>query len=773
MPPSIHDILAEPNPELDSSSVSWGQNTSSLDWISVTEWTPWEDFTYQNLASMYRQVLTARWRDPPSIDMASGFDRQVRDEKSLDYFLAKYIWPHSESERYQWTLPPSQVSTYAAQSACRYGFLVTDQALVVLRLTKERIGEGLAATRPSRTVELRTHQRIASNETDVSSLLESMSLDSFGKQSYADDDLAGSANVEFLPPEYAVIPMSAQGKGRLTVKFSIFCLCLMAGNGYRNIDYGYPPLDTWRHMDRHNYIHNTSALVAKKLPNNATLFEPEQQESESANQDDEFVSGVDTIDSRIHQAENEGPSRIPQDSRDDDLRHTEPTPQYITVDVKKRDGKLCFRDVKRQVRKTKKPEWTQVSGGSDAYMMDSKTDISVSDDDETRLHRTAVAQAFAFVLQAIRSPPPCQAWHDAAEHLDTWAVEYEDVLRSIPETDRKPRRETTYKAQRWKGFIRSPIRTRSRCLPPQDVAQQPTEDSDDDDDESPSPTPNPGVSRGGPLTTTGARSSELQEQDGSAASQEGTSIRPNIQDRLYCTHECLRGLAFGEPMDQNCPNLADHGDAHINRREFLQLARDQLAVDRGKDADCVPLYLSGSRGSLFKFCLSSHGYTLVAKGVEAMDAEDLLYENKIYSHLRDLQGKFVPVCLGVVDLIKPYYFNSGVYEDFMFLSYGGRPVLKGLRQVNPTVVKEILTALGRLHQHGVLHHDAEPRNVLYDKHTDRYMIVDLMLAELRTRQPLGSMDVNKRNRKRKWTPGKHEKDAFVAEAQSLRASLTQ
>ncbi|RTE69084.1 hypothetical protein BHE90_016537 [Fusarium euwallaceae] len=399
--------------------------------------------------------------------------------------------------------------------------------------------------------------------------------------------------------------------------------------------------------------------------------------------------------------------------------------------------------------------------------------LDVQEDDETRLHRTAVAQAFAFVLQAIRSPPPCQAWHDAAEHLDTWAVEYEDVLRSIPETDRKPRRETTYKAQRWKGFIRSPIRTRSRCLPPQDVAQQPTDDSDDDDDESPSPTPNPGVSRGGVLTTTGARSSELQEQDGSAASQEGTNVRPNIQDRLYCTHECLRGLAFGGSIDQNCPNFADHGDAHINRREFLQLAQNQLAVDRGKDADCVPLYLSGSRGSLFKFCLSSHGYTLVAKGVEAMDAEHLLYESKIYSHLGELQGKFVPVCLGVVDLIKPYYLNSGVYEDFMFLSYGGRPVLKGLREVNTNVVKKILNALGRLHQHGVLHRDAEPRNVLYDKHTDRYMIVDLMLAKLRTRQPLGPMDVNKRNRKRKWTPGKHEKDAFVVEAQSLRASLTQ
>ncbi|KAM6516648.1 hypothetical protein FALCPG4_014826 [Fusarium falciforme] len=156
-----------------------------------------------------------------------------------------------------------------------------------------------------------------------------------------------------------------------------------------------------------------------------------------------------------------------------------------------------------------------------------------------------------------------------------------------------------------------------------------------------------------------------------------------------------------------------------------------------------------------------------------MDTKHLLYENKIYRHLWDLQGKFVPVCLGVIDLIKPYYFNSGVYEDFMFLSYGGRPVLKGLREINTDIVNEILTTLGRLHQHGVLHRDAEPRNVLYDKRTGRCMIVDLMLAELRTRQPLGPVNGNRRNRKRKWVSGKHEKDLFVAEAQSLRASLAQ
>ncbi|KAG4282241.1 hypothetical protein FPRO04_13362 [Fusarium proliferatum] len=223
--------------------------------------------------------------------------------------------------------------------------------------------------------------------------------------------------------------------------------------------------------------------------------------------------------------------------------------------------------------------------------------LDVQDGDQTRLHRTAVAQAFAFVLQAIRSPPPCQAWHDAAEHLDTWAVEYED-----------------------------------------DGAQPPTDDSedddDDDDDESPSPTPNPTVGRSGLTTSTDVGSSEMQEHDESAASQEGTIVRPNIQDQSYCTHECLHGLAFGGSMDEKCPNLANHGSMHITLREFLRLAQAQLAGDRGKDADCMPLYLSGSRGSIFKFRLSSHGYRLVAKGVEIMTSQSLTIEAARQSYIR-------------------------------------------------------------------------------------------------------------------------------------------
>ena len=247
--------------------------------------------------------------------------------------------------------------------------------------------------------------------------------------------------------------------------------------------------------------------------------------------------------------------------------------------------------------------------------------------------------------------------------------------------------------------------------------------------------------------------------------------RPSIQDRPHCTHECLRGLTFGGPIDEKCPNSAAHGNIHLNQLKFLPLARAQLAVDRGHDADCMPLWISDAHGTLFKFRLSSHGYTLAAKGVEIMDIKYLHHESKVYSHAQDLQGRVIPVCLGVIDLIKPYYYDCGVYENFMFLSYGGRS-LKRQGDVSEDAMNEILTTLGQLYCQGVLHCDAELRNVLYDKDTSRYMMIDLERSEIHARQPLGTIKVNNsRNQKRKSGLGKLEKDVFAIEAQSLQTSL--
>lgn len=200
-------------------------------------------------------------------------------------------------------------------------------------------------------------------------------------------------------------------------------------------------------------------------------------------------------------------------------------------------------------------------------------------------------------------------------------------------------------------------------------------------------------------------------------------------------------------MDEECPNVEHHASKHISRNEFLRLIQEQLAIDRGIDADCMPLYISGGRGSLFKVRLSSHGYTLLAKGVESMDTDSLRHEEKMYGHLCDLQGDYIPVCVGLIDLIEPYYYDCGVFKHFMFLSYAGRPVLRELRKVEGYIIDQILAALDQLHKHRVLHDNAEPRNVLYDKRTNKCMIVNLMLAESYAREALRFIDINSQDRK--------------------------
>ncbi|KAK1840381.1 hypothetical protein CCHR01_16990 [Colletotrichum chrysophilum] len=153
--------------------------------------------------------------------------------------------------------------------------------------------------------------------------------------------------------------------------------------------------------------------------------------------------------------------------------------------------------------------------------------LDVLDGDENRLHRTAIAQVFAFIIQALRAEPPPPSWHDAAAALNTWAVEYNDVLQNIPKS---------------------------------------------------------------------------------------------------------------------------------------------LAGDRGRNADATPLYLAGRIRALFKVQLSSYSYTLVAKGVETVDLGRLQHENDVYNRLQPIQGIYTPICLSRVDLVLPYYYNSGVFKHFLFLS---------------------------------------------------------------------------------------------------------
>ncbi|KAG6040372.1 hypothetical protein E4U17_001996 [Claviceps sp. LM77 group G4] len=249
--------------------------------------------------------------------------------------------------------------------------------------------------------------------------------------------------------------------------------------------------------------------------------------------------------------------------------------------------------------------------------------------------------------------------------------------------------------------------------------------------------------------------------------------RPSDISQSYCTHECVRGLAFGTPLDKNCPNVKDHGSKHIDRQEFLRLIREQLDGENAH-ANCKPINASGHIGHLFKIRLPSHGYTLVTKAVGLCDSAPLIHEEKMYNYLRDLQDRFIPACAGYIEL--KWLFRGEAYDNipfrhFLFLSYAGKPVLKALSKVNYSVVREVLDALAQLHQRRVMHRDAAPRNMLYDARTGKYMVIDLELSEPINEEVPEAVDVRIQKGKRKWEDDT-ESEPFATESKSLFASLS-
>ncbi|KAH8768365.1 hypothetical protein F5883DRAFT_554449 [Diaporthe sp. PMI_573] len=149
-----------------------------------------------------------------------------------------------------------------------------------------------------------------------------------------------------------------------------------------------------------------------------------------------------------------------------------------------------------------------------------------------------------------------------------------------------------------------------------------------------------------------------------------------------------------------------------------------------------------------------------------MDAAVLSKEYMVYDHIRGIQGRFVPVCLGGIDLELPWYYDSGVFERFLFLSYAGQPIREYEKQDMAGVMGDLMTGLCKLHKCGVLHRDAELRNALHDARTGKSVIVDFERAELRPRQPLKPVSSNVRSRKRKRVQWGKGKDAYARELQS-------
>ncbi|EAQ88549.1 hypothetical protein CHGG_05168 [Chaetomium globosum CBS 148.51] len=142
---------------------------------------------------------------------------------------------------------------------------------------------------------------------------------------------------------------------------------------------------------------------------------------------------------------------------------------------------------------------------------------------------------------------------------------------------------------------------------------------------------------------------------------------------------CLLGLSSGGALDPRCPNTPRHtrqdrAPYHtISKAELCSLFRSQFAYDLDHGCECLDRYgMFGETGVLFKITLLAYGYTLVAKGVQVEDAHALVAEAAIYSHCRRFQGVYIPVHLGAIELVVPYYTQSlAVVTHMMLMSWAG------------------------------------------------------------------------------------------------------
>ncbi|KAM3543663.1 hypothetical protein ARSEF1564_003423 [Beauveria bassiana] len=262
----------------------------------------------------------------------------------------------------EWKKVLDQIVTYLALWSTRYGFIITNTEVVVLRINRHRLHAGIAANRTRRI--RRSDATIIPSSDPVS--------------------IASSEGFQDVNPlhwdfgvEYKAIPWNEHGPGKLTGKLALWALARMASYGDHSIEYSYPDLDTWRTQDTgQGIIHNTSGEKLDKPTKHTEIQERDHflNATTGAGHDDEIINNVDRDASRLEPRESEDPEPdVPQFSRAvstglepgklPDSQAAESRNTWIKVEVKKRGREFHYRDYKGHDKSSAKSDWQAVDGG--------------------------------------------------------------------------------------------------------------------------------------------------------------------------------------------------------------------------------------------------------------------------------------------------------------------------------------------------------------------------------------------------------------------------
>jgi serine/threonine protein kinase len=202
-----------------------------------------------------------------------------------------------------------------------------------------------------------------------------------------------------------------------------------------------------------------------------------------------------------------------------------------------------------------------------------------------------------------------------------------------------------------------------------------------------------------------------------------------------------------------CPNVGAHraqgaGNKHaLGRKSLAKLMLRQLTEN--PDNGCEPLGKQGACGALFRLTLESYRYTFVAKGTVTAFTAKLKHECLIYRHLDEVQGELIPVYLGNISLVRPYFLDFGVrIVHMLFMSWAGEQARKDLvSSLGRDMDEETAHAVINLRHHGVEHRDVRPPNILWNPEGRKVMLVDFERSEILKQAPI--LQEISPNRKRK------------------------
>lgn len=229
-----------------------------------------------------------------------------------------------------------------------------------------------------------------------------------------------------------------------------------------------------------------------------------------------------------------------------------------------------------------------------------------------------------------------------------------------------------------------------------------------------------------------------------------------IKELLFCTTSCVSSLINHAAPDSSCPNWSMHQQCQrrpTSRSELLALARSSITlplysrafeqcdteeeppISRIPTENAIYTGQFGAVAAIFKVRIQPGGYVLLAKAArhyEPFMKMDTVYrlqrEEMVYKRLRALQGKTIPLCIGLVnhsDNLQDHVDHlHGQLPAFLLFSWAGSSLLSRVGLFNTPydaqhaearlaqIRLHIEAHLDQVHSKGILHGDAELRNIV-------------------------------------------------------------